>query len=81
MSFALINPTNPWTNLKNFRKKDRELAILKHDHFEKLAILKCFCFILMKISPNLYAMRNITLYSVVFFIGSKLMWLVRDLDM
>ena len=56
MPFASINPTNPRTNLWNFRKK-----ILRIGDFEKSAILNFirlnflfFCFILMKISPNLY---------------------------
>ncbi len=41
-----------------FMKKFRELAILKNGNFEKFAILNLFCFILMKISPNLYGRMN-----------------------
>ena len=54
MPFASINPTNPRTNLWNFRE-----IFLRIGDFEKLsffesAILNFFCFIPMKISPNLY---------------------------
>ena len=62
MPFASFNPTNPRTNLRNFRKK-----ILRIGDFEKWAFFESailnfffwkkkifFCFIPMKISPNLY---------------------------
>ena len=64
--FASYNPTNPRTNLWNFREK-----ILRIDHFEKRPFWKIgnfdfffsskkifFCFIIMKISPNLYGRMN-----------------------
>ena len=61
MPFASFNPTNPRTNLRNFREK-----ILRIGDFEKWAFFESailnfffekkvfFCFIPMKISPNLY---------------------------
>ena len=52
MPFASINPTNPRTNLKNFLEK-----ISRFGNFEKWPFWKIghfFCFILMKISANLY---------------------------
>ena len=62
MPFASCNPTNPRTNLWNFHEK-----ILRIGDFEKWPFLKnghfgfffqkkknFFCFILMKISPNLH---------------------------
>ena len=47
MAFASINPIKPRTDLWKFRKKN-----LRIGDFEN--ILFFFCFILMKISPNLY---------------------------
>jgi hypothetical protein len=43
MSFASINPTNPWTNPRNFHNFYWELGILKNSFFFELAILKIFC--------------------------------------
>ena len=67
MPFASINPTNPRTNLWNFHKKISRIGDFEKRRFWKMAILKIghfdffsskkiffFCFILMKISPNLY---------------------------
>ena len=61
MPFASFNPTNPRTNLRNFREKFLRIGNLKKwaffwvVHFEFLfKKKKFFCFIPMKISPNLY---------------------------
>ena len=81
MPFAWINPTNQRTNLWNFREKILRIGDFENLSFFESAILIFFfktiffCFIPIKISPNLYcrtdvvskkflAMRNITLYSV-----------------
>ena len=62
MPFASINYTNPRTNPWNFRKKISRIGdfekrpFWKIGHFEFFFLQKkiFFCFILMKISPNLY---------------------------
>ena len=62
MPFASFNPTNPSTNLWNFREKISRIGdfekwpFWKIGHFEFFFLKKkfFFCFILMKISPNMY---------------------------
>ena len=62
MPFASINSTNPRTNLWNFGEKISRIGhfekwqFWKIGHFEFFSSKKnfFFCFILMKISPNLY---------------------------
>ena len=62
MPFASFNPTNPRTNLRNFREKILRIGDFEKWAFFESAILNFFlkrkkkkiCFIPMKISPNLY---------------------------
>ena len=54
MPLASFNPTNPRTNLWSFRKKILRIGDFKYLSFSEFAILIFFCFILIKISPNLY---------------------------
>ena len=62
MPFASFNPTNPRTHMRNFREKVLRIGDFKKWAFFESAILNFFfrkkkiffCFIPMKISPNLY---------------------------
>ena len=76
MPFASFNPTNPRTDLRDFREKISRIGDFEKRpfwiFFFKIKKIKN-CFIFMKISPNLYGrmngskflgVRNITLYSV-----------------
>ena len=62
MPFASFNPTNPRTNLRNFRENFLRIGDFEKWAFFGSAILNFFfekkyfffCFIPMKISPNLY---------------------------
>ena len=71
MAFSSINPTNPRTHLWNFREKISRIddfekrPFWKIGHFEFFSSKKnFFCFILMKISLNLYGRMD----------GSKFWW-------
>ena len=67
MPFVSINSTNPRTNLWDFRKKKLKLAILKISIFLSQPFW-FFCFIPMKISPNLYCRMDgsILIFFLVF---------------
>ena len=61
MPFASFNPTNPRTNLRNFREKFLRIGDFEKWAFFESAILNFFFekkikkkFFIMKISPNLY---------------------------
>ena len=53
MPFASFNPTNPRTHLKKFHEKILRIGDCEKWAFFESAILN-FCFIPLKISPNLY---------------------------
>ena len=70
MGFASINPTNPRTDLWNFHEKISRIGdfekrpFWKIGHFEFFSSKKkfFFCFIFMKISPNLYGRMDESIF-------------------
>ena len=77
---TLMNPTNPRTNLRNFREKSLRIGDFKKWAFFESAILNFFfgkfffffCFIPMKISPNLLGRMDGLKFWPDFWVSAKL---------